>query len=133
MKIGWSNRTALQYALEVVLHTSRLYPLMFFSGQKESRRGFRLDRGKELCEIFRQRNHTDRMLAFRRSNHYLRLLIERRVGLDSLHGVLHAQYTILQAYIFPTEGAKLTYTDASEQAQQDSGIFKRKIRQEISA
>ena len=133
MKIGWRNRTALQYALEVVLHTSRLYPLMFLSGQKESRRGFRLDRGKELCEIFRQRNHTDRMLAFRRGNHYLRLLIERRVGLDSLHGVLHAQYTILQAYIFPTEGAKLTYTDASEQAQQDSGIFKRKICQEISA
>ena len=89
MKIGWSNRTALQYALEVVLHTSRLYPLMFFSGQKEFLRGFRLDRGKELCEIFRQRNHTDRMLAFRRGNHYLRLLIGRHVGLDSLHGVLH--------------------------------------------
>ena len=130
MKIGWSNRTALQYALEVVLHTSRLYPLMFFSGQKESRRGFRLDRGKELCEIFRQRNHTDRMLAFRRGNHYLRLLIGRHVGLDSLHGVLHVQYTILQAYIFPTEGAKLTHTNAGEQAQQDSGVFKRKIRQE---
>lgn len=133
MKIGWSNRTALQYALEVVLHTSRLYPLMFFSGQKESRRGFRLDRGKELCEIFRQRNHTDRMLAFRRGNHYLRLLIGRHVGLDSLHGVLHVQYTILQAYIFPTEGAKLTHTNAGEQAQQDSGVFKRKIRQEMPA